>query len=517
MIRSGPTYSTAYNMNCTCVCHLTLVTGAAPASGLSVCDRGGRGMPCWPGSAPGVWQRYEWVLRNGSASHSNASRCAPLRRFVHAEPKACQHKVASKVPNAGPTNLPSCSVRDEPLLRSSLGNASVLMVGDSTSAQVLWHACDAYSARATSFIPVDAHALNISLGKYKHRLRSLDNHACTLPGNLLLGSFSHYGATGPPYWVFAYPLAPWLRNSSVGMARHDMPKFRQLTPGHADPTLIVASSGFWDIAAWWAHQGNFSRGFRINSNHTAQYVTGVRRLVREVRRAFPRSMVVWRLMHPGSKHSITPRIVHDLNAAVRAAAPSWHLPLLDTEAMVTSLSRSAQPNLGRVPPYGTADGRHLHPYINMALLNLIFNLAARARGAEESGQMPYSWRRPLHNHSVHRAHHNASWLHRAHHLNRTAATRHNRTAAPRHNRTHDERGAATSRATKAATKAGAAKAGAAKTGAAKGKAATRGVAAKGSAAKVGDGMVHSSDWGDASLAGRAGPWIANRTRHAPPT
>ena len=341
---------------------------------------------CWPGTAAGGWRRYEWVLRgNGTVAHSNGTggaRCAPLADFVHAEIKRCGAKARSPVPGASPTNLPSCSLRDDRLLRSSLANASLLMVGDSTSAQLLLHACEAYGSRPKSFIE---HWPNVSTSKYRHRLRSLDNHHCTLPGNFRLGSFSHYGATGPPYWVFAYPLAPWLSNHTVGMVRHDLPKFRRVTPRHADPTLVVASSGFWDIASWWAHESNFSRHWHVGPNHTARYVAGVRRLVREVRRAFPTSLVVWRLMHPGSKHSITPKVVHDLNSAVRASAPAWRLPLLDAETVVSSLSPSAQPSMGRGPPYGTADGRHLHGFINLALLNLLFNLASRAR----DGQVPY--------------------------------------------------------------------------------------------------------------------------------
>jgi delta 1-pyrroline-5-carboxylate dehydrogenase len=58
-------------------------------------------------------------------------------------------------------------------------------------------------------------------------------------------------------------------------------------------------------------------------SHTTRYVIGVHRLVRELRHTFPHSTIVWRMMHPGLKHSITPRIVARLNAAVRAAAPAW--------------------------------------------------------------------------------------------------------------------------------------------------------------------------------------------------
>ena len=338
---------------------------------------------CWPGTAPGRWHGYEWRLQNDSG-------CPPLERYLHAAPERCSRKMPSPVPGAGPSNLNSCAAVDEALLTHDLRNASVLLIGDSTSAQILWHACETFNRKPSSFIKIDARALNVSLRRYTHRLRSLDNHVCRLPGNLAFGSFSHYGATGPPYWVFAYPLAPWLANNTIGMARHDMPRFRQTTsPRGSDPTLVVVSSGFWDIASWWAHQGGFAKRFSINSTHTAQYLVGVRRLVREVRRAFPRSAVVWRLMHPGMKHSITPAIVARLNAAIRAAAPAWRLPLIDAEKMVSSLSRSAQPNLGKGPPYGTNDGRHLHPWINLALLNLIFNIARRdAHGVS----LLYGWR-----------------------------------------------------------------------------------------------------------------------------
>ena len=299
------------------------------------------------------------------------------------------------MPGAGPTNVYTCAVKDNKTLATELANASVLMIGDSTSAQLLWHTCEAYGVRPMSFIRVDAKAHNVSLKRYTHRLRSLDNHVCRLPGSVTFASFSHYGATGPPYWVFAYPLAPWLANTSLGMVRQDMPKFRRLTGG-ADPTVVIASSGFWDIASWWAHEGNFSKRWSLAATnrsataYTVRYVAGVRRLVREVRRTFPNSLVVWRLMHMGMKHSITPKVVALLNDAIRSAAPAMHLPLLDTERIVASLSRTAQPNMGKGPPYGTMDGRHLHPFINLALLNLILNIATSARRGTAGGW--HGWR-----------------------------------------------------------------------------------------------------------------------------
>ena len=37
------------------------------------------------------------------------------------------------------------------------------------------------------------------------------------------------------------------------------------------------------------------------------------------------------------------------------------------------------PALSATPVYGTNDGRHLYPYLNIALLNVVLNLLARAK------------------------------------------------------------------------------------------------------------------------------------------
>ena len=381
---------------------------------------------CFPGSAPGVWsagRAPEW--------HLSSHECAPLRRYVWVDPAKCAKRQPSTVPNAGPSNAPSCVQRDGVLLSADMTNASVLMLGDSTSAQLLWHTCEAFRARPQSLVVINAS--HGSLKKYTHRLRSLDNHVCQLPlatanetaserpDHFVLGSFSHYGVAGPPYWVFAYPLPPWLSDTSLGMVREDIPRFKRHTlPRHTDPTVVIASSGFWDIASWWAHEGNFSKHWTVpvdvpsptptssgggggggggsggsggslrqihGGNYTARYLHGVHRFVREVRRSFPRSVVVWRLMHPGLKHSITPKVVQRFNQAVRQAAPGWRLPLLDVEPMVSSLSKQLQPGLNG-PVYGTQDGRHLHPWLNIALLNVILNVAHGVRSAGAAGSRP---------------------------------------------------------------------------------------------------------------------------------
>jgi len=147
-----------------------------------------------------------------------------------------------------------------------LKNTSVLMIGDSTTTKMFSEVCDLFGASTKSFIDTfrDQWAsplLGLDRSKYTHKLRSMDHHACQLLSDgLTLGGFAHYGATGPPYWSFAYPLAPWLAPTTRGQIRHDIPKFR--TKIGRDPELIVATSGYWDISAWWKHVGNFSRQYQ---------------------------------------------------------------------------------------------------------------------------------------------------------------------------------------------------------------------------------------------------------------
>ena len=155
-----------------------------------------------------------------------------------------------------------------------------------------------------------------------------------------------------------------------------MPDFRAAALGGVrDPTLIVVGSGFWDIASWWANGGHFDSGFMFNASHVRRYVHGARLLIGELRRVFPRARLLWRNLHPGYKHAITPAGAHALNEALRAHAQEF----LDVGSMVQQLP----PKLGflpsRSPVYGTLDGRHLHEWLNLEVLNLILNAADEAR------------------------------------------------------------------------------------------------------------------------------------------
>lgn len=337
-------------------------------------------LSCRIGEAPGFWRGLEWQLHL-------SERCpTQLRRYVSVAPSSCAAK--AKGASGFPTSLPSCTERRMALL-DELRNSSILLLGDSTSAQLLMHSCDAFSSSPKSFIAVPQ---GVDRGKYHHRLRSLDNHACRLlrhsPGGglgLPIGSFSHFGVTGPPYWAFAYPLPTWLANTTVGQVEADLPNFGERYTAGADPSVVVAGSGFWDIASWWMHDGNFSKNWAAGPGYIPQYVAGVTAFVEALRGRFPRSRVLWRTMHPGHKHSIEPHVVSMFNEAVRARASDMRLPLLDVERMIRQLSPLAPPPRFPRPlakehgaPYGTMDGRHLHEWLNIALLNVLLNIVRQA-------------------------------------------------------------------------------------------------------------------------------------------
>ena len=68
-----------------------------------------------------------WDLSGSRAAHAlRVDRTWPMHK-----------RVPPTVPNAGPSNMPSCMSHDAGRLASDLTNVSVLMVGDSTSAQIL--------------------------------------------------------------------------------------------------------------------------------------------------------------------------------------------------------------------------------------------------------------------------------------------------------------------------------------------------------------------------------------------
>ena len=338
---------------------------------------------CGLGQAPGYWSGPEWHLHE-----PRPPRCAgvTLQRFL-SHPSPCPASWKRKGP---------CFAKNMPLIRQ-LGNASILMVGDSTTTKLFDSVCELFQTnKPKTFIPIPNGTVR---GRYQHKLRSADHHHCHLTKGLTLGAFAHYGVTGPPYWSFAYPLAPWLAQTTLGQIRQDLPRFRTETPAQSDPTLIVFTSGYWDISAWWRHEANFSRQFQAGPKHAAVYVERVREALQALRTEFPGSHIVWRTLHPGFKHSITGGVTHMLNGAVKAHAHSMGpLEILDVGDMVETLTHDAR----LAPParvekallstfsiptaaYGTYDGRHLWEWIDYEVFNVILNVVWQVLGKPVPG------------------------------------------------------------------------------------------------------------------------------------
>jgi len=125
-----------------------------------------------------------------------------------------------------------------------------------------------------------------------------------------------------------------------------------------------------------------------------QYVGAVAEMVRLIRVEFPTSRVVWRTLHPGFKHSITGGVTHMLNSAIKANAHLMGpLEILDAGEMTESLAMSTSIPAARIEKqvlatfsiptaaYGTYDGRHLFPQIDLEIFNLILGLLWEAAGA----------------------------------------------------------------------------------------------------------------------------------------
>ena len=144
---------------------------------------------CCVGEAAGFWDSATVQGRL-----HQTSRCTRLlTRFV---------SLRSECLAQGKGHAKGCYDMDTEALKAlALRNASVLMLGDSTSALLADHACGTFGNMPRSFIDVPLSLPNRS--RYMHRLRSLDNHFCRLLGKgadaglgLPLGTFSHYGVDG---------------------------------------------------------------------------------------------------------------------------------------------------------------------------------------------------------------------------------------------------------------------------------------------------------------------------------
>ena len=187
--------------------------------------------------------------------------------------------------------------------------------------------------------------------------------------------------TGPPYWAFAYPLPTWLANTTVGQVEADLPSFGERYTAGADPSVVVAGSGFWDIASWWMHDGNFSKNWAAGPGYIPRYVAGVTAFVEALR-----ARSAGTLAHDAPwAQALRNRAARRLDVQRGCACASvGHGPATARRgANDQALSPLAPPPRFPRPkehgaPYGTMDGRHLHEWLNIALLNVLLNIVRQA-------------------------------------------------------------------------------------------------------------------------------------------
>lgn len=358
--------------------------------------------------AHGYWDGLDWKLHDTLACRNHK-----LLPYLSVRPECAAAADRTEVLNHGIHTRAwrRCVVVNGTLLHG-LRKLSVLMFGDSTSAYWLDTACKAGGWRHYhEFVNHSGYRLSYNATSRKGSVEKPYYHAAvnthnwcevgspqTSPPTLFgagpaMGSFTHFGATGPPYWAAASPPAPWVANTTQGQIDANLPGFcdsvrrwRGAELGCDEPTLIMAHSGSWDLSAFWLHDGGRNASFQIEPSHIQRYVVGVRRLVRRLRLRFPRSRIVWRTAHPtlpqsygawGFSRAVNPFAVSALNEAVRAHAAEWGLEVLDTARMLQQLVPRGMLQTANVQNalVGSYDGRHLYPWLHLPLVNLLLNVA----------------------------------------------------------------------------------------------------------------------------------------------
>ena len=347
--------------------------------------------------SPGFFDRLDWQLWHCSGSTASSTPACPLKTIVRVL-DVCQQQ--PRLLHRWAQNRTTCMAFNRTLL-GALKGRSMLMLGDSTSATTYCAGCQmaaaGWSAGDSMFLSPGS--VSSSNRSYYHLSRCGTMHHCSLgvasspqwrgrrwhrltTEGPKLGSLVHYGVIGPPYWAAAYPLAPWLAASTREIVEQQAPLFC-VAAGCKEPTMIVLNSALWDLEMLWLYDGERQRDFELRPTQVHRYLRGVRALVETTRRVFPRSRILWRTLHPagpaqyGGK-STHPASIHALNEAVRAHAPTWRLEIVDVGRMIQGLVPAAgllhHARASNV--FGTLDGRHLLPWVDIPVLNLLLNLLA---------------------------------------------------------------------------------------------------------------------------------------------
>ena len=415
------------------------------------------------GSREGYWRETaghwdEWTLHPSRTCNDTILPFVRVRTGCEADEGNQQELGASAL---------RCVDMDTSALRR-LRNASVLMIGDSVTAGLYRSACLAmgraktgnrmlsaptFSKQIKDWIGHNMTAGRLAAKPYYHLSHGDGTHHWCAAGykatrrfpydGPALGSFVHYGVVGPPWYSSAYPLAPFIRNTTFEQVVFDLPKFcrdKKRGVGCTEPDLVIAHSALWDLAAFAEidfldrdqldslHTGlyadlsrlkkstraNLSRPFQIGGTHISRYVRGVERLVRTLQATFPSSRILWRTMHPSDswkqqwvraahrplsvlsptlkpndriaspQRGSNPVAIHALNVAIKAHAKEWNIEILDVGSMLQQLvprrRTLIKTSRGEVSIVGTYDGMHLIGWLNLAVFNLVLNELWRTVG-----------------------------------------------------------------------------------------------------------------------------------------
>lgn len=340
----------------------------------------------------GSWDGVDW--------HDSARRYHTYIRVRE------QCLVARRKPPGG---MQACTDKNASLL-GKLENASLLMFGDSIARGVATTGCAAVGQSLKSYLlapkitKASPYWERATVEQHTH-----DHHGCRLlegrGGGLPIGYFAHYGITGPPYWTFAYPLPPWINYTTGGQVQHNLRDFTQKHTNGCDPTLIVINSAFWDISSWWLSSTN-KTAFLVGEGLVEEYALAVQRIIGLLRTAFPSSSLAWRTVHDAkgqksAKRKLSPKTLTLLNSAATRAARSMGVFVIDTASMVRKLVAGGVPNYligmkegaAGKPGHETIDGRHLNPLLDVAVLNMLLNVLAKAQ-AKRHTKLAASCRQP---------------------------------------------------------------------------------------------------------------------------
>lgn len=248
-----------------------------------------------------------------------------------------------------------------------LDGKSILILGDSLDRNAVRYFCSSHEAATGPYLEADLASL-VGASSYDF---------CRL-GGVTVGQFMNYGVFEPPYWMYAYKgmnenklfeVPDGLQITSNEHILLDASRFRSVTPGGQDPTLVVVQSYLWDLASEWEHAGKMAQGYRPGDDFVARWAARLQSHMQIVRQAFPTSRLAWRTAPPVPEQSgRNPEIIHAMNLAARSFAQDNDIQLVDYASMCEA---PGSPEIAHLE-------EHIHPgeVASMAYMNVLLNVLA---------------------------------------------------------------------------------------------------------------------------------------------